>query len=41
MPCVEAHMRDMLEDGFEVCVVKDATAAAVLPEGEPSGSPPS
>ena len=29
--CVESHMRDMLEDGFEICVVKDATAAAVLP----------
>ncbi len=26
--CVEAHMRQLLEDGFEVAVVKDATAAA-------------
>ena len=26
--CVEAHMRQLIEDGFEVVVVKDATAAA-------------
>ncbi len=26
--CVEAHMRQLTEDGFEVCVVKDATAGA-------------
>lgn len=31
--CVEAHMRELLEQGFEVAVVKDATAAAKLPEG--------
>jgi nicotinamidase-related amidase len=30
--CVEAHLREFLEDGFEVAVVKDATAAAVLPD---------
>ena len=30
--CVEAHMRELLENGFEVSVVKDATAAAVHPE---------
>lgn len=30
--CVEAHMRDLIESGFEVSVVKDATAAAILPE---------
>ncbi|MDR5815720.1 MULTISPECIES: isochorismatase family protein [unclassified Caballeronia] len=24
--CVEAHLRDLLEQGFEVCVVADATA---------------
>ena len=30
--CVEAHMRELLELGFEVAVVKDATAAAVLPD---------
>lgn len=30
--CVEAHMRELLEDGFEVAVVKDATAAAKIPE---------
>ncbi len=31
---VEAHMRELLEQGFEVAVVKDATAAAMLPEGD-------
>jgi nicotinamidase-related amidase len=30
--CVEAHMRELLEQGFEVTVVKDATAAAKTPE---------
>ena len=30
--CVEAHLRHLLEDGFEVAVVKDATAAAQHPE---------
>jgi nicotinamidase-related amidase len=30
--CVEAHMRELLEQGFEVAVVKDATAAAQTPE---------
>jgi nicotinamidase-related amidase len=30
--CTEAHMRELLEQGFEVAVVKDATAAAKLPE---------
>jgi nicotinamidase-related amidase len=30
--CVEAHMRELLEQGFEVAVVKDATAAAKLPD---------
>ena len=32
--CTESHMRELLEDGFEVAVVKDATAAAKLPEGD-------
>ncbi len=32
--CVEAHMREFLEQGFEVAVVKDATAAAKVPEGD-------
>ena len=31
--CVEAHMRELLEQGFEVAVVKDATAAAKIPDG--------
>jgi nicotinamidase-related amidase len=30
--CVEAHLRELLEQGFEVGVVKDATAAARHPE---------
>lgn len=29
--CVEAHLRELLEQGFEVAVVKDATAAAKVP----------
>ena len=30
--CTEAHLRELLEQGFEVAVVADATAAAVHPE---------
>ena len=30
--CVESHLRDLLEQGFEVLVVKDATAAPRHPE---------
>ncbi|WP_228237809.1 cysteine hydrolase [Allomuricauda sp. M10] len=29
--CVESHMRELLESGFEVAVVGDATASAKLP----------
>ncbi len=29
--CVESHMRELLEMGFEVAVVTDATASAILP----------
>lgn len=32
--CTESHMRELLEQGFEVAVVKDATAAAKVPEGD-------
>lgn len=32
--CVEAHLRELLEQDFEVGVVKDATAAAKIPEGD-------
>lgn len=32
--CVEAHLRELLEQGFEVAVVKDATAGAKVPEGD-------
>ena len=31
--CTESHLRELLEQGFEVAVVKDATAAAVAEEG--------
>ena len=31
--CVEAHLRALLEAGFEVAVVRDATAAAIIPDG--------
>ncbi len=30
--CTESHMRDLIENGFEVAVVKDATAGAILPD---------
>lgn len=29
--CTESHMRDLVESGFRVAVVKDATAGAILP----------
>jgi nicotinamidase-related amidase len=32
--CTEAHLRELLERGFEVAVVSDGTAAAILPEGD-------
>lgn len=32
--CVEAHLRDLLERGFEMAVVRDATAAAKIPDGD-------
>jgi len=31
--CVESHMRELMEQGFEVAVVSDATAAAIVEEG--------
>ncbi len=31
--CTESHLRELMEQGFEVAVVKDATAAAIVPEG--------
>ena len=30
--CVESHLRELLEAGFEVSVVTDATAAAIVPD---------
>ena len=32
--CVESHLRELLEQGFEIAVVRDATAGAMLPEGD-------
>ncbi len=32
--CVESHMRELLETGFEVAIVRDATAGAKVPEGD-------
>ncbi|MDX2457148.1 MAG: cysteine hydrolase [Gammaproteobacteria bacterium] len=32
--CTESHMRELLEQGFEVAVIKDATAAAQVEEGD-------
>lgn len=32
--CVESHLRALLETGFEVAVVKDATAGAIIPDGD-------
>ncbi len=32
--CVESHMRELLEMGFEVAVIRDATAAAQIPDGD-------
>ena len=30
--CVESHLRELLEQGFEIAVVKDATAGPRHPE---------
>ena len=32
--CVESHLREFLEQGFEVAVVRDAVAGPKLPEGD-------
>ena len=32
--CTESHMRELTEQGFEVAVVSDATAAAIVAEGD-------
>ena len=32
--CTESHMRELVEQGFEVAVVSDATAAAQVDEGD-------
>lgn len=32
--CVESHLREFIEQGFEVVVVRDATAGPKLPDGD-------
>lgn len=32
--CTESHLRELMEQGFEVTVAKDATAGAQVPEGD-------
>ena len=32
--CLESHMRDIIEGGFEVAMVRDAVAAGVNEEGD-------
>ncbi|MBW9247433.1 cysteine hydrolase family protein, partial [Pseudomonas paracarnis] len=32
--CVESHLRELLEQGFEIVVVRDATAGPRLPDGD-------
>ena len=32
--CVESHLRDFVEHGIEVAVVRDATAGSKIPEGD-------
>lgn len=32
--CIESHLRELIEQGFEVVVVKDATAGPRIPEGD-------
>ncbi|SDQ22678.1 cysteine hydrolase [Pseudovibrio sp. Tun.PSC04-5.I4] len=32
--CTESHMRELIEQGFEVGVVSDGTAAAIIPDGD-------
>ena len=32
--CTESHLRELLEQGFEVAVVREPTAAAKIPEGD-------
>jgi nicotinamidase-related amidase len=32
--CLEAHLRELVEQGFQVAVVKDATAGPSIPDGD-------
>ena len=35
--CTESHMRELVEVGFKVAVISDATAAAVIPDADLDG----
>ena len=32
--CVESHLRELIEPGLEVAIVRDATAGRRLPDGD-------
>ena len=32
--CTEAHLRELLERGFDIAVVRGGMAAAIIPEGD-------
>jgi nicotinamidase-related amidase len=32
--CIESHLRELIEQGFEIVVVRDATAGPRLPDGD-------
>ncbi|MFT3731620.1 MAG: cysteine hydrolase [Hyphomicrobium sp.] len=32
--CIESHLRELIEQGFEIAVVRDATAGPKIPEGD-------
>lgn len=35
--CIDSHLRDLVEDGFEVVVVTDATAGTIIPDYDIDG----
>ena len=35
--CIDSHLRDLVEDGFEVAVVTDATAGTIIPDYDIDG----
>src|SRR5258708_19690860 len=38
--CIEGHLRELVEQGFEVFVVKDASAGPPIPQSDPYLPPP-